>query len=118
MPDEIMDWTSDAYAQTVSVDCDLDLWPSDMVLTHDKLSHLADLFCQIIFKSHQFLEWSYGLDTILECTNLKHRYIHENMIDRLPTVLMKIGLNVSSVYLYIKHVLPTAVSPIARHLIV
>ena len=73
MQDEIMGWTWDAYPQTVSVDCDLDVWPSDMVLIHDTSPSRDDHFCQIIFKSHQFLEWSYGLDTILECLNLKCR---------------------------------------------
>ena len=56
MPDEIMGWTLDAYAQTVSVDSDLDIWPSDMVLTHNTSSSRDDHFCQIIYKSHQFLE--------------------------------------------------------------
>ena len=61
MQDEIMGWTWDAFAQTVSVDCDLDLWPSDMVLIHDTSSGRDDLFCQIIFKSHLWNEvigWS------------------------------------------------------------
>ena len=49
------DGTLDAYAQTVIVDCELDLWPSDMVLAHDTSIYHDNHYCQIIFKSHQFL---------------------------------------------------------------
>ena len=47
-----------AYAQTVNADCDLDLWPSDMVLACNTFSCLDD----IIIKSHH-AGWSYGLST-------------------------------------------------------
>ena len=57
----------------MSLDCDLDLWPSDIVLIYDTSPGSDDYFCKITFKSHQFLELSYGLDTILECLNLKCR---------------------------------------------
>ena len=53
MLDEAMGLTPDAYAQAVSMDFDLDLWPSDMVLTCDTLSGSNDHFRQIILKSHQ-----------------------------------------------------------------
>ena len=41
---------TEVYAQSLSVDCDLDLSPSDMVLVHDTSSCHADHLCQIIFK--------------------------------------------------------------------
>ena len=44
--------TTEVYAQSLSVDCDLDLWSSDMVLNRDTLSCHVDHLCQIIFKSH------------------------------------------------------------------
>ena len=44
MHDEIMGWTLYAYAQTVSVDCDLDLWPSNVSYAqHIVLSWLSFL---------------------------------------------------------------------------
>ena len=45
-----MGWTWDAYAQTVSVDCDLNLSPSDIVFTHYTSSCCDDHFCQNIFQ--------------------------------------------------------------------
>ena len=47
-------WTGfiEVYAQNLSADCDLDLWPSDMVLVGDTLSCHDDHLYQIIFKSH------------------------------------------------------------------
>ena len=52
----------------LSADCDLDLWPSDMVLVRDTSScHDAHL-CQMIFRSH-YVWLSYGPDTILEHTH-------------------------------------------------
>ena len=44
--------TTEVYAQSLSADCDLDLWPSDMVLNRNTLSCHGDHLCQIIFKSH------------------------------------------------------------------
>ena len=54
MHDKVMGWRwtgfTEVYAQSLSADCDLDLWPSDIVpdtsFCHD--DHLP----QIIFKSH------------------------------------------------------------------
>ena len=43
---------TEAYAQSISEDCDLDLEPNDMVLLCDKLFCHANHLCQIIFKSH------------------------------------------------------------------
>ena len=43
---------TEVYAQSLSADCELDLWPSDMVLVHDTLFCHDDHLCQIIFKSH------------------------------------------------------------------
>ena len=40
------------FAQSFSADCDLDLWPSDMVLVRDTSSCHDDNLYQIIFKSH------------------------------------------------------------------
>ena len=41
------------YAQSLSEDCDTELWPDDiMVLVHDKLFCHDDHLYQIIFKSH------------------------------------------------------------------
>ena len=42
----------EAHAQSLSADCDLDLWPSNMVLVHNISSSQDDHLCQIIFKSH------------------------------------------------------------------
>ena len=44
--------STEVYAQSLSADCDLNLWPSDMVLVRDTLSCHDDHLCQIIFKSH------------------------------------------------------------------
>ena len=44
--------TAEVYAQSLSVDCDFDLLPSDMVLVRDTLSCHDDYLCQIMFKSH------------------------------------------------------------------
>ena len=43
---------TEVYAQSLSADCDLDLWASDMVLVCDTSSCHDDYLCQIIFKSH------------------------------------------------------------------
>ena len=59
---------TEVYAQSLSADCVLDLWPSDLVLVRDISSCHDDRLCQIIFKSH-YVWLSYGLDTILEYTN-------------------------------------------------
>ena len=59
---------TEAYAQSFSADCDLDLQPSDMVLICDTLSYHDDHLCQVIFKSHH-VQLSYGPDTILEHTH-------------------------------------------------
>ena len=72
MHNKVMDrtWTgfTEVYAQSLSADCDLDLWPSDMVLVLNISSCHDDHLCQIIFKSHHVL-LSNGPDTILEYTN-------------------------------------------------
>ena len=43
---------TEVYAQSLSADCDLDLWPSDTVLVCDTSSCHDNHLCQIIFKSH------------------------------------------------------------------
>ena len=43
---------TEVYAQSSKADCDLDLWPSDMVLVHDTSSCHGDHLYQNIFKSH------------------------------------------------------------------
>ena len=53
---------TEVYAQNLSVDCDLDLWPNDMVLVRDTSSCHDDHLCQIIFKSHNAWQ-TYGSDT-------------------------------------------------------
>ena len=72
MHNKVMDRTrtgfTEVYAQSLSADCVLDLWPSDMVLVRDTWSYHDDHLCQIIFKSHH-VRLSYGPDTILEHTH-------------------------------------------------
>ena len=64
---------TEVYAQSLSADCDLDLWPSDMVLICDTSFCHDDYLCRIIFKSHH-VRLGYGPDKILEYTNtLTHR---------------------------------------------
>ena len=41
---------TDVYAQSLSADCDLDLWPSDMVLVCDTWS-CHDIICAILFSN-------------------------------------------------------------------
>ena len=43
---------TEVYAQSLSVDCDLDLYSSDMVLVCDMLSYHDNYLCYIILKSH------------------------------------------------------------------
>ena len=66
MHDKVMGLTqtgfSEANAQSLSADCDLDLWPSNKVLTRDTLSSPDEHLCQIIFKSY-YAGQSYGPDT-------------------------------------------------------
>ena len=59
---------TEACAQTVSADCELDIWLRDMLLAQDTLSCLDDHSCQIIFKSHH-AGWGYSLNTRCLCTN-------------------------------------------------
>ena len=49
------------YVQSLSVDYDLDLKPSDIVLVRDTLSCHDDPLCQTIFKSY-YAEQCYGSD--------------------------------------------------------
>ena len=74
MHNKVMDRTrtgfTEVYAQSLSADCDLDLWPSEMVLVRDTWSCHDDHLCQIIFKSHH-VRLSYGPDTILEHTHAR-----------------------------------------------
>ena len=70
---------TEVYAQSLSADCDLDLWPSDMVLFRDTSSCHDDHLCQIIFKSHH-VRLSYGPDTILEYTNT---YTHTDRVNSI-----------------------------------
>ena len=57
-----------AYAQSLSANCDLDLWPSNIVLTWDTSSCHDDHLWQIIFKTPHAGQ-RYGPDMILEYTN-------------------------------------------------
>ena len=79
MHDNVMGGTqtgfTEAYAQSLRVDCDLDLWCSNIVLVCNKLSCHDDHLCQTIFKSH-YAGWSYGLDRILKHTN-EHTKTHK-----------------------------------------
>ena len=52
---------TEVYAQSLSVDCVLDLCPSDMVLVRDILSCHDDHLCHIIFKTHYAYQ-RYGSD--------------------------------------------------------
>ena len=65
------------YAQILSADCDIDLWPSDMVLVHDTLFCHDDHLYQIIFKSHHAWK-NYGSDMNKLhwslCTKFKSRW--------------------------------------------
>ena len=53
---------TEGYAQSLSANCDFDIWPTTMILIHDTSSCHNDYLCQIIFKSHHAWQ-SYGLDT-------------------------------------------------------
>ena len=44
--------STEVYAQSLSADYDLDLWPSDMIFVRNTLSCHDDHLCQIIFKYH------------------------------------------------------------------
>ena len=67
---------TEVYAQSLSADCDLDLWLSDIVFVRDTLSCHDDHLCQIIFKSDH-VRLSYGPDTILEHTHTRaHTHTH------------------------------------------
>ena len=63
-------WTSftEAYAQSLSEDCDLYLWPSNMFLVCDTLFCNDDHLRQIIFKSHH-VRLSNGPDMIPKHTH-------------------------------------------------
>ena len=72
---------TEVYAQCLSADCDLDLWPGDMVLVCYTLSCHDDHLCQIIFKFHH--AWlSYGPDTTLEYTNT-HTHTHMDRVNSI-----------------------------------
>ena len=43
--------STEVYAQSLSADCDLNLWPSNMVYVHDTSSCHDDHLCQIIFSN-------------------------------------------------------------------
>ena len=49
------------FHQSLCTSCDLDLWPSDIVLAHDTSSCHDYHLCHIIFKSHHAIQ-SYMLD--------------------------------------------------------
>ena len=72
---------TEVYAQSLSADCDLDLWPSHMVLVCDTSSCHDDHLCQIIFKCH-LVQLSYGPDMILEYTNT-HIYTHTDRVNSI-----------------------------------
>ena len=78
---------TEVYAQSLSIDCDLDLWPNDMLLVRDTLSCHDDHLCQIIFKSHH--AWlSYGPDTNLEYTNT-HTLTHTDRVNSIcPSAIL------------------------------
>ena len=59
---------TEVYVQSLSVESDLHLWPSDIVCVCHRSSCHDDHLCQIIFKSDH-VQLSYGPDMILEHTN-------------------------------------------------
>ena len=63
---------TEVYAQSLSADSDLDLWPSNMVLVRHTSSCHDDHLCQIIFKSHH-VRLSYGPGTILDYTHTQRQ---------------------------------------------
>ena len=71
---KVMGWTRTgfmaAYAQNLSVQCDLDLQAGDMILAGDTLSCHDNYLCQIILKS-QHVGHSYGPDTNI-CNYSQH----------------------------------------------
>ena len=67
---EIMGGTSIWNAQTLSASCDLDLWPRDVALHTTHCLVVMIISAKYFFKSHHAW-WNYGLDKILECTNLR-----------------------------------------------
>ena len=89
MHDKVMGRTrtgfTEAYAQSLSADCDLHLWPSNMALVRDTSSRHDGHLCQIIFKSHH--AWrSYGPDTI-------HTHTHTDKINsRCPSAISWRGI--------------------------
>ena len=68
----VMDQTrtglTEPYIQRLSVDCDLDLGPRNMILVRDTPSYHDNHLCQIIFRS-RYRGRSYKPDTILKCVN-------------------------------------------------
>ena len=66
---------TEAYAQSLSAACDLDLLPSDMVLVHDTLCCHDGHLCRIILKSYHSGR-SNGSDTILDDTNEHNTHTH------------------------------------------
>ena len=72
---------TEVYAQSLSADCDFELWPNDMVLVRDTSSCHNDHLCQIIFKSYH-VQLMYGPNTILEHTNT---YTHMDRVNSICT---------------------------------
>ena len=63
---------TEIYAQSLSADCDIDLWAKDMVLVHDTLFYHEDHLYQLIFKSHQTwprygLTWTSFIEAYAQC---------------------------------------------------
>ena len=82
MPDEILGLTLDAYAQTLCENCDLDLCPSDMVLTHDTWSYSDD---------HYFLPNNFQIPPIF---GMKLWVGHDSGMHllKVPTVILTFDL--------------------------
>ena len=60
---------TEAFAENVSADCDVDLWRSDIILAHYTLSSRWSFVPNNFYKF--YYAWrSYGSDTILRCIKL------------------------------------------------
>ena len=63
---------TEIYAQSLSADCDIDLWPNDMVLVHDTLFCHDDHLYQPIFRIHHawqsmVLTWTSFTEAYAQC---------------------------------------------------
>ena len=110
MHNEVMGRTrtgsTEVYAQSLSVDCDLDRRPSDMILVCYTLSCYDDHLCQIIFKSHH-VRLSYGSDTILEYANTQthtHTHTHTDRVNSIcPSAILWRGIKMVEINGKVSH---------------